>query len=591
MATRLAETDVVIIGFGLTGAILAEQLTAAGLNVTAIERGKWRDTSTDFPTTYAADELRYGVRLDLFQKPADETVTFRNNVKQMALPIRQFGSFIPGNGVGGANVHWNGQTWRYLPTDFIARSHLEQRYGKTFLPDDMTIQDWGITYDDLEPHYDRFEKLFGIAGKAGNLNGNVQPGGNPFEGTRSSEYPNPPMKQTYGPTLFSQAAANLGFHPFPQPSANMSQAYTNPLGVTLGPCTYCGFCERFGCGNYSKASPQTTILPVLRTRSNLTLRTESEVLKINLDSTGKKATGVLYVDQNGNLIEQPAQLVLVCSFAYHVPRLLLLSGIGTPYDSQSGTGVVGRNYAYQTMSGVRLHFDNQIFNPFIGSGALGMIIDNFNGDNFDHSSLGFVGGSSIGVLLTNGRPITSTDVSNLPPGTPAWGTQWKQAAKDNYLSTISIGAQGSSYSNRGAFLDLDPTYKDKWGQPLIRMTYDFSDNDQKMSRYVVEQMKTIGQSMNPRVMVPTAAASPYSTVPYQTTHNVGGAAMGADPKTSVVNRYLQSWDVSNVFVFGTSVFPQNAGYNPTGTVGALTYWAIDAIKNQYLKNPGPLVQA
>lgn len=589
MAIKLPETDVVIIGFGLTGAILAEQLTAAGLNVTAIERGKWRNTSTDFPTTYAADELRYGIRLALFQKPSEETVTFRNNIGQMALPIRQFGSFLPGNGVGGANVHWNGQTWRFLPSDFVARSHLEQRYGKSFLPADMTIQDWGVTYDDLEPYYDHFEKMFGVGGIAGNLGGQIQPGGNPFEGVRTNPFPNPPMSQTYGPTMFAQASADLGFYPFPQPSANMSRAYTNPLGVSLGPRTFCGFCERFGCGNYAKASPQTTILPALRTRSNFTLKTEAEVLKINLDSTGKKATGVVYADVQGNLIEQPARLVLVCSFAYHVPRLLLLSGIGTPYDPQSGTGVVGRNYAYQTMSSLRMHFDNQIFNQFIGAGALGMYIDDFNGDNFDHGPLGFAGGATIGVLITNGRPITSTDVSNLPPGTPAWGAQWKSAAKENYLSTISMAAQGSSYSNRGAFLDLDPTYKDKWGQPLLRMTFDFSDNDQKMARYMVTQMDKIGQRMNPRVMVPHAATAPYSTVPYQTTHNVGGAIMGADPKTSVVNRYLQSWDVPNVFVFGTSAFPQNAGYNPTGTVGALAYWGADAIKNQYLKNPGPLV--
>jgi gluconate 2-dehydrogenase alpha chain len=389
MTITLPETDVVIVGFGLTGAILAEQLTSAGLNVTAIERGKWRDTATDFPTTYAADELRYGVRLGLFQKPSDETLTFRNNAGQLALPIRQFGSFLPGNGVGGANVHWNGQAWRFLPTDFTARSHLEQRYGEAFLPADMTIQDWGVTYDELEPYYDYFEKMFGIGGIAGNLGGKIQAGGNPFEGARQNEFPNPPMAQTYGPTLFAKAAANLGFHPFPQPSANMSRPYTNPLGMTLGPCTYCGFCERFGCGNYAKASPQTTIIPALRGRSNFTLQTESEVLKITLDSTGKKATGVLYVDALGNLTEQPAQLVLVCSFAFHVPRLLLLSGIGTPYDFQSGTGVVGRNYAYQTMSSVRLHFDNQNFNQFIGAGALGMYIDDFNGDNFDHSKLGF----------------------------------------------------------------------------------------------------------------------------------------------------------------------------------------------------------
>jgi gluconate 2-dehydrogenase alpha chain len=85
--------------------------------------------------------------------------------------------------------------------------------------------------------------------------------------------------------------------------------------------------------------------------------------------------------------------------------------------------------------------------------------------------------------------------------------------------------------------------------------------------------------------------APYDVTTYQTTHLNGGAIMGADPTTSAVNRYLQSWDVSNLFVLGASAFPQNAGYNPTLTVGALAYWAADAIRNKYLKNPGRLVDA
>ncbi len=160
-------------------------------------------------------------------------------------------------------MHSNGQTWRFLPTDFQLRSHLEQRYGKEFLPKDMTIQDWPVGYDELEPYYDRFEKLCGVSGKAGNLGGEKQAGGNPFEGWRSAEYPTPPLKQPYGPTLFAEAARKSGHSPFPLPAANLSRPYVNPLGIALGQCTYCGFCERFGCGVYAKASPQTCVLPAL----------------------------------------------------------------------------------------------------------------------------------------------------------------------------------------------------------------------------------------------------------------------------------------------------------------------------------------
>jgi len=587
MARKLPSRDVVIIGLGWTGAILANELTDAGLDVVAIERGPWRDTAESFNVGYAPDELRFAVRLDLFLRPAQETLTFRNNLNQTALPIRQFGSFLPGDGVGGAGVHWNGQNWRYHPTDFRLRSHLIERYGASAIGD-LTIQDWGVTYDELEPFFDRFEKIAGISGKAGNLKGAIQPGGNPFEGSRSDDYPLPPMQMTYAPTLFAEAARSVGYHPFPTPSANASGAYTNPLGLTMGPCTFCGFCERFGCANYSKASPQVNVLPVLMRKRNFEARTECEVLKINLDGSGKRATGVTYVDTAGQEWEQPGDLVICCAFSLFNVRMLLLSGIGKPYDPSTNEGVVGRNYSYQTNSSVQMFFDNKTFNPFIASGALGQSADDFNGDNFDHTGLGFIGGAGMNCIPTNGRPILTRPV---PPGTPNWGSAWKKATKESYNSAFSITSQGSSYTTRGNYIDLDPTYKDRFGRPLMRMTFDFPENDIRMSAFVNDKLATVAKAMGPRQIVANKTGTPYSVVPYQSTHNVGGAIMGADPKTSVLNKYLQSWDVPNVFVMGASAYPQNAGYNPTGTVGALAYWAAHAIRTQYLKNPGPMVQA
>jgi gluconate 2-dehydrogenase alpha chain len=588
MAKKLPATDVVVIGLGWTGAMLSHELLQEGLRVVAIERGPWRDTASSFPPGYAPDELRYAIRNGLLVQPAQTAMTFRNKPGETALPIRNWSSFLPGNGVGGAGVHWNGQTWRFLPTDFVARTHLTQRYGAGFLPSDMTIQDWGVTYDELEPHYDRFEYLCGTSGTAGNLRGKIQPGGNPFEGSRSRPYPTPAQRQPYAAAMFADAAKEMGYHPFPQPSGNLSQAYTNPLGVTLGACTYCGFCERFGCGNYSKASPQTTLLPVLVRETNFEARTQCEVTRINLDQSGTHATGVTYVDTSGNEWEQPAEIVLLCAFQLFNVQLLLLSGIGKPYDVNTGKGAIGRNFSYQTTSTVEGFYENRIFNPFIASGANGMIIDNFNGDNFDHGPHGFVGGGYIGMIQTNGRPIETTPV---PPGTKQWGVEWKKAVADNYLSSIAFFCSGSNYSFRDNYLDLDPTYKDHLGRPLMRMTFDFHPNEVKMSAFLTDRAAEIMQMTNPRQMVKQPRTAPYSIVPYQTTHVCGGAVMGTDPNTSALNRYLQSWDVPNLFVMGASAFPQNAGYNPTGTVAAIAYWSAKAIREQYLKHPGPLVQA
>lgn len=588
MAIIKPHVDVVLVGFGWTASILAQELTEEGLQVLALERGKDRRTVPDFDTTHNQDELRYAVRSDMFQSPARETLTFRNSLRETALPMRQLGSFRPGAGVGGAGVHWNGQTWRFLPTDFLQKTTIEERYGSDFIPADMTIQDWGVTYEDLEPFYDKFEYLCGVSGLAGNINGALQEGGNPFEGARSRPYPLPPLEPSLGSVLFDKAAKEVGFNPFPGPAANASRPYLNPLGVQMGQCTYCGYCEWFGCGNNSKASPQSTILPVLLKKDNFSYRTGCDVTKVELDSTGTRATGVTYVDIEGQEYFQPADLVLLCAFAQHNVHLLLLSGIGEPYDPRTGSGVTGRNYAYQITSSVDVFVD-EIMNPFMGAGALGQCIDDFNGDNFDHGPLGFIGGGYIALWTTGGRPIVQ---HRLPENAPNWGAGWKKAMAENYLHSASISTHGSVMSYRDAYLDLDPTYRDVYGNPLLRMTFDFHRNEQDMSNYLTDQAETIAKAMETRSISTNRRKGHYSIVPYQTTHNTGGAVMGDDPSTSVVNRYLQCWDVPNVFVMGASVFPQNGGYNPTGTIGALTYWAAHAIRTQYLKNPGrPLVDA
>ena len=142
-----------------------------------------------------------------------------------------------------------------VPTDHNLRTHLENRYGKNAIPAEVTIEDFPVSYDELEPYYDRFEKLLGVSGKAGNLRGQKVDGGNVFEGPRQNEYPNKPLAKSMPGSIMEKAARELGYHPFRAPAANMSAAYTNPEGVTLGACEYCGHCERFGCEANAKGRP------------------------------------------------------------------------------------------------------------------------------------------------------------------------------------------------------------------------------------------------------------------------------------------------------------------------------------------------
>jgi gluconate 2-dehydrogenase alpha chain len=486
-------------------------------------------------------------------------------------------------------VHWNGQTWCFQPEWFVLKSWAEQRYGRNFLSDEVTVQDWGLTYEELEPHYAFFERVAGICGTAGNVNGNIRQGGNPFEGPRSSEYPNPPMKRAHAGQLFAEAAQSLGYNPFPVPSANMSRHYTNPYGAEFKPCMYCGFCETYGCERFAKTSPQIAILPFALKNRNFELRTRSHVLKVEWDKESKQATGVTYVDASGTEVFQPAQMVVLCAFAHHNAVLMLNSGIGTPYDPATRQGTVGRNYTYQTMSSATVFYEGEKrINPFMGAGALGVAIDDFNNGSMDHGPLGFIGGAYIAAYTTGGRPIAYHPV---PPGTPRWGAEWKQAVAANYNSTVTIGVHGSSIPHPNNYVGLDSSYTDAYGQPLGMVTFDFSYNDRLMSRFLTEKAWRIGEAMNGKSLSVSWLGDHYSIVPYQTTHNTGGTICGTDPRTSVVNKYLQSWDLHNLWVVGSSCFPQNGGYNPTGTVGALSYWALDAMLNRYVRSPAPLVPA
>ena len=587
MATKLKEVDAVMVGMGWTGALMARELTKAGLNVVGLERGQDRNPADDFAMPGIRDELRYVQRLELMQDNSIDTITFRNAPDELALPIRRFGAFLPGEGVGGSGIHWGGLHWRFLPSDFRLRSVLAERYGAKSIPDDMTIQDWPVTYDELEPHYDRFDKLCGVSGKAGNLRGTIMAGGNPFEGPRSDEYPNAPIKSSAPGLMFADAARSLGYHPFPIPISISSAPYTNSEGLPLGSCEYCGFCNRAGCEANAKASSVTTLMLALRQEPKFELRTRAFVSRLIYDKAAKKVQGVVYTDmRTGEEYEQPAGIVVLSAFVFGNTQALLLAGIGEPYDPKTGKGVVGKNYAYQFEAGATAWFDKK-FNSFMDSPGMAVCIDDFNGENFDHSGLGFFGGGYF-TCSNAGGVINGPAV---PHDAPRWGAGWKQAAVKWYGHAARFNTQGSVYANRNNFMDLDPTYKDALGRPLIRLTYNGTDNDHKMSRYIVGKLDGIIKAMNPVHSETHLRPKNFTVVPYQSTHNTGGTIMGSNPKESVVNRYLQSWDAHNLFIQGASVFPQQHGYNPTGTVGALAYWSAKAITAEYIKNPRPLVQA
>lgn len=582
--------DAVVVGLGWTGSIMSIELARAGLKVRALERGP-DHTAEDFAYPKPADEYAYDKRFKVFATPKQAALTVRHDTSKTALPTRQWGSFCPGNGVGGAGLHWTGVLLRATPTDLKLKTYADQTYAPGALQEDMQVQDFPVTWDELEPHYDFFDKVCGLSGNTGNLRGEIQPGGDPFEGPRSNPFPLPPLKDTLNASMFKETATKLGFHPFPNSSANVSTAYTNPYGAQLAPCNYCGYCSKYPCLNYSKASPNTTILDVVKRVDNFSYRVNAEVIRVDLHDDKKTAKGVTYIDENGEEVFQPAKMVLLCSFQFANVHLMLLSGIGKPYDPNTGEGVVGRNYAFLSNGSATLFFKDKNFNPFATAGATGEMCNDVSPrPGFeDGVKYGFLGGAKIHSSQSTGTPSGTA----LPKGVPSWGAGWKKGMKDWYGHSMKIGITTTCMSYRGNYLDLDPTYTDDHGRPLLRMTFDWKENELKLQQYLRETVLKIANEMGADSISDSFLKpnSHYDLRPYVSTHNVGGAVMGDDPKTSALNKYLQSWDVHNVFVPGGNAFPHNFQSNPTATIGALTYHSAAQIVKEYINNPAPLVQA
>jgi gluconate 2-dehydrogenase alpha chain len=601
----LKPVDVTIAGGGWSGLLIAKELaTRTSLEVVVLERGPARGMKE---YVQGMDEVDYVLRNKMMQNPAELTITHRHSVGDRAAPIRQYGAFKPGTGTGGSGEHWGGISDRYLEDFFILESRLKEKYGAGRLPPDLSVQDWGVTYPDLEDYYWRAEQLLGVSGKAGNLRGEKIAGGNIFEAPRRHEYPTPPLTATYSMTFLYQAATELGYHPYPLPASNLSRTYTNPDGVSRPGCVYCGYCPSFGCMIGAKAQPTNVLLPVLRSRKNFTLRNNCCVRRV-VHRSGK-AQGVMYMDENGEETFQPASLVILTAWTPQNTRLLMLSRIGEQYDAATGKGTLGRNLTHQVTAGAHSSVVfKEPLNAFMTSGAVGYGIADFDGDERLDASDGLLRG---GTFSRGASPeyLPISTFGRIPSGEAPrnWGSEWKKASIRLWDHVGSAaGYRGDHFAYRQNFMDLDPTYTDRWGDPLLRMTLDWTDYEYRQmqfgSRIATQLDAAVAKAAGGKLVefagrhsqaiqfAHTPGKRPrYNASAYSTTHIQGGAIMGVSPERGVVNTWLQHWNMPNLFVVGSSSFPQNSSGNPTLTILAVTLRAADGIVERYLKHPESLI--
>ncbi len=573
MAKKLDKVDAVVVGTGWAGGVVAAELTKAGYNVVGLERGAEKSTQ-DY--VGAKDELRYMSRKEMMLDLNMETITSRKNSKEEALPVRTQDEMMLGTNLGGASVHWAGATYRYMPYDFEIYTKTVEKYGKDKIPNGMTLQDWGITYDEMQKYYDKWEKTAGISGEK-----------DPLEPERLDDYPNPPTIETPNLKLFKEAAKELGYNPYQIPSGNVTTNYENPDGERINQCQYCAFCTHYGCDFGAKSDPLVTVIPTAQKTGNYDLRVYANARRVTYD--GKKATGVIYTDvRTGEDFEQPADVVVLAGFTYTNNRILMLSDIGKKYDPKTKTGVIGRNFHGQfnsTFLGARGFFEDKKFNLHMGGGALGATFSDLAGDNLDTSDLDFIHGGGVEIRQYGDGPINNNPV---PKGTPTWGEEFKEKSLHYHNRSLQLWYTPAVMPWEQNYLDLDPTYKDAFGDPLLRITYDLTDQDKNVAKFGIKKCAEVLEKMGADIIDEDEVPEEFDHY-YSGQHYAGGVIMGENPETSAVNTYLQMWDAENLFVVGASAFPHFGPRHPTATVGALAYRAAEGIE-KYFKEGGLLVK-
>ena len=563
MATRLPGTDVVIVGLGAAGGVAALPLTNAGLDIVGIEAGS-RLTKRDF----APDEIRNNVRDWPFsvRKCDSEVPTLRRSRSDDAV---QGGNHPMMNGVGGTTLHYWAQSWRLNPWDFKVVSETTRRYGASRIPAGSTVEDWPFGYEELEPFYDRVEHEIGVSGQAGNLQGEKNPNGNPFEGPRQRNYPMPALRWTRFLDRMAESARTLGWQPFPGPAAINSEAYQGRSG-----CMYHGHCNKGGCHVDAKNSPAVTTIPRAEATGRLNVVTHATVTKIETDAQGK-VTGVIYLQDREEFF-QPARFVFVASYTYENVRLLLLSkSRAFPIGLSNNHAQVGKHYlSHHQGAGVTALFPYDL-HAWYGLPAQGVAVDDFADDNFDHSALDFIGGGNLWVY-SDRRPISAASMGTFGRA-PTWGSAWKVFVRENADRTNSAYIQKTTLPYAANYLDLDPVVKDPLGFPVIRITAEYKQNELAIADYLQEKMVRWYREAGATDIIRGGLGGQMGV----STHAYGGTRMGDDPETNVVNRYGLSHEVPNLGVLGASVMGTSGARNPTLTAQALAWRTAEHVAEHW----------
>jgi choline dehydrogenase-like flavoprotein len=550
------EFDVAIIGSGAGGGMAAYVLTKAGANVALIEAGpNWNAAIDGKMLEWAYESPRRGG----------------------STPTRPFGEFDACIGgwqldgepytraegtrfdwwrarmLGGRTNHWGRISLRFGPDDFRRKSL------------DGLGDDWPITYDDVKPWYDEVDKLVGVFGSKENLPN--EPDGIFL----------PPPKPRCYELLVKQASDKLGVTCIPSRLSIITQVHNGRAS-----CHYCGQCNR-GCKTNSNFSSPGVLIDPARFTGRLTLMTNCMAREITVDNAGR-ATGVTYIDKTSGLDEHVrARVVVVAASACESARLLLNSRSSQfPHGLGNQGGIVGKYLTDTTGTDVAGFIPKMVDHvPHNEDGVGGMHL--YMPWWVDNKKLDFPRGYHIEVWGGLEQPSYGFmgGIDRYGPG-GGYGKQLKDDYRRFYGATIGFSGRGEMIPNNDSYCELDDRVVDRWGIPVLRFHWKWSDYEYKQVKHMQETFRALISEMGGEVFSPMPNMEQgYGIAPGgRIIHELGTTRMGKDPSTSVVDPWCQVHGVKNLFVTDGGPFVSQADKNPTWTILALSMRTSDYIARQ-----------
>jgi choline dehydrogenase-like flavoprotein len=553
--------DAVIVGSGATGGWAARHLTHAGLSVAVIEAGKRVDPQRDYNTLtwpYELERRGFGVQHKREQPIQSECYAcneysskwFVNDLQNpyTVAPGKEF-VWIRSRQVGGRTLVWARKSYRMSNYEFKAASR--DGYG----------DDWPVSYEDLAPYYDQVERFIGVSGSYEHL----------------AQLPDgvflPPVPMNCGEVLLKKAVEKNGFHDhrvIPSRVAMLTRPIHEGTLEERNACRWCGHCER-GCPTGSYFNSLHSTLPAAERTQRLTLFTDAVASHVSLHPNGE-ARGIVYIDSDKREErEVRGRVIVLCAGTIESTRILL--------NSRSPDGAAGLCNSSGTLG-------CYLFDHVGGGGARGLM------PQLDGKRM-LPDGRAAGIFIPRFRNLeqrhgefirgyglhggASQSLWEHAVRVPGWGAQFKRAVRENHPWGIGLTGCGECLPHFENRVTINKDVRDAWGIPVVHIDMSFGDNEDKMVRDMGDAAAEMLEAAGAREI--EVMRGPVST-PGAMIHEAGTARMGNDPKTSVLNRFNQAWDVRNLFVTDGACFVSSGYQSPTLTMMAITARACDYLINE-----------